>query len=216
MRRDALRTGADDGPRRLEDARTAPLARVAQPCNLVDVDGEGGHDQSRRWSSQAQSSTRARMHRPTGDRSSSRAFRVDVRPPAERRCETADPRVPRPPGGCAEMPRTGRPGSQVKRCGMGEETLTSAWAVGARCGRRGGFRFDPIGVGHDTGPRSVCRRLPARACRGCVRGDQEQDSLADGRLPRKFGEPKRVRRRDSLWLRTRLRRQDSATPPRAT
>ena len=38
---DAVRAGGDDGPRRIDDARPAPFAGVAQPCDLVDVDGEG-------------------------------------------------------------------------------------------------------------------------------------------------------------------------------
>ena len=44
MHGDALRPGGDDGARRVEDAGAASLARVAQPRDLVEVDGEGGHD----------------------------------------------------------------------------------------------------------------------------------------------------------------------------
>ena len=44
MHGDALRAGGDDGSCGVQDARPATLAGIAQPRDLVEVDGESGHE----------------------------------------------------------------------------------------------------------------------------------------------------------------------------
>ena len=142
----AVRTGGDDGPRRIDDARPAPFAGVAQPCDLVDVDGEGGHDRPPSWSNPAQSSTRGWRLRPKRPVIKSRILRQP---------QSAVDRLRGTAGAGALPQRTG-----VRKCGvpaepehapsrMSDEKITSAWAGGARRGKRGGLRYGSTGVGRD-------------------------------------------------------------------